>query len=251
MDLNTPDTRQDVLRRRLAEGAPLVAHRIAREFGVSADTIRRDLIALEAAGQARRVRGGAVRAATPADPMSRRLAAEGPDLASIARRAAEICNACDTLILDGGTTVLALAHLIEPSRDRVVVTPSPWIAVACATNGVEVVMLGGRLTLRGGINAGPDTEAQLAGVSADVAVLGACGLDPEFGLSSDDLIEVGVKRAMAGAARRTLVLADRGKLGRRARHRTLEPGGIGRLVTDAGADAAAPLAACGIEVIHA
>lgn len=60
MELNNPDVRLGILRERIAIGASLVAQDLATEFGVSLDTIRRDLIALELAGTAKRVRGGAV-----------------------------------------------------------------------------------------------------------------------------------------------------------------------------------------------
>ncbi|MEP3513130.1 MAG: DeoR family transcriptional regulator, partial [Lentilitoribacter sp.] len=60
MNLNVPDTRQNLLAERLANGVQIVAPKVAAEFGVSLDTIRRDILALEAAGKAQRVRGGAV-----------------------------------------------------------------------------------------------------------------------------------------------------------------------------------------------
>ncbi|WOI56149.1 DeoR/GlpR family DNA-binding transcription regulator [Palleronia sp. LCG004] len=247
VDLNNPDIRQDLLRRRLAEGDAIVVTRIAREFGVSADTVRRDLIALEAEGTARRVRGGAV---APAAPMGERLS-NGVDHSALARRAAALCEGCDTLILDGGTTILALARLIPPAPGRLIVTPSPWIASTCAEAGIEVAMPGGRLSPRGGIVTGMDVEAWLGDVSADIAFLGACGIEAEFGMSSDDLAEVGVKRAMAAAARQSVIVADRSKIGRRARHRTLRCEAIARLVTDADRRETEPFAQTGLEILHA
>uniref|UniRef100_A0AAN0MDU7 DeoR family transcriptional regulator n=1 Tax=Yoonia rhodophyticola TaxID=3137370 RepID=A0AAN0MDU7_9RHOB len=74
MNLNIPDTRQQVLAERLARGQQIVASDVAGEFGVSLDTIRRDILALEADGHAQRVRGGAVPIARPAPPLHMRLA---------------------------------------------------------------------------------------------------------------------------------------------------------------------------------
>lgn len=251
MDLNNPDIRQDLLHQRLADGEQLIAARIAREFDISVDTVRRDLIALEAMGAARRVRGGAVPAAVPVAPMDHRAQDMPGGHASLARRALSLCGDARTLILDGGTTVLALARILPPVRDRLVVTPSPWVAIACMANGVEVMMIGGRLAPRGGINTGQGAESALAGISADIAILGACGIDAAFGLSSDDLAEAGIKRAMAAAARETIVMADHSKLGQRARHRTLWPEAIDHLVTDASPAQTGALAEAGIGVCHA
>ena len=71
--LNTPEARQGILKGRAAEGSPLVLTHLAEEFGVSTDTIRRDLLALEAQGAVQRVRGGALPVAAPAAPMLERL----------------------------------------------------------------------------------------------------------------------------------------------------------------------------------
>ncbi|BBI48864.1 hypothetical protein HORIV_12850 [Vreelandella olivaria] len=65
--LNVPETRQQQLLAKLASGEQLIAQDLAVEFGVSLDTIRRDIIALEQQGKAQRVRGGAV-ATAPASP---------------------------------------------------------------------------------------------------------------------------------------------------------------------------------------
>jgi DeoR/GlpR family transcriptional regulator of sugar metabolism len=135
MDLNNPDVRQGLLRQRLAAGQMLLANRVADEFDVSVDTLRRDLIALERTSAARRIRGGAVRAAVPAEPMHRRLRGAKAALAAIARVACGLVAGAKTLMLDGGTPVLALARTLRPVTDRVAVTPSPWIAVACQTTG--------------------------------------------------------------------------------------------------------------------
>ncbi|MBW4710214.1 DeoR/GlpR family DNA-binding transcription regulator [Roseobacter sp. YSTF-M11] len=250
MGLNIPDTRQRNLQQRLAAGAHIVAAEIAEEFGISIDTARRDLIALERAGQAHRVRGGAVPILHPAEPMQEKILACKTPPRAMVHAALDVVAGCKTLILDGGSTVLALARALQPAADLLVVTPSPWAALACLQNGVEVHMLGGRLSARGGINVGAECEEQLAGIAAEVAVIGVCGLDDEFGVSSDDCGEARVKKAMAQAATRRLVLADAQKIGTRARHRTLVPAAVSHLITDAMPRACDGFRAQGIEITH-
>ena len=113
------------------------------------------------------------------------------------------------------------------------------------------MMLGGRMSPQGGINVGLECERQLNALAADVAVLGACGLDAEFGLSSDDLLESAVKAQMARSARQTIVVTGRSKIGVRARHRTLAPAEIDLVVTDAEPALMQPFGAREVAVTHA
>lgn len=250
MDLNIPDTRQQILERRLASGVQIVAADVAREFDISIDTVRRDLTALEISGKAHRVRGGAIPISKPAPSMHDKMAAEKKPPDAMIAAALEVLADHKTIILDGGFTVLALAQALRPSIGLLVITPSPWVAIACLQNNVETLMLGGRLNANGGIAVGGDCELQLAGVAAEVAVLGACGIDPEFGLSSDDVHESGIKREMARAANQTVVLADATKIGLRARHRTLAPTEITSIITDAAAPDCTTYRKHGIAITH-
>ncbi|WP_458792960.1 hypothetical protein [Yoonia sp. MH D7] len=81
-------------------------------------------------------------------------------------------------------------------------------------------------------------------------MLGACGLWPVFGLSAEDAGEAGIKRAMALASARTVVVASAAKFERRGRHRVLAPEEIDAIVTDASLNAVAPFADAGVEAIH-
>lgn len=250
MDLNNPDIRQSLLRERLTDGRQLVAADLATEFGISIDTVRRDLIALADAGAAVRVRGGAVPVRTPARPLHERRADRLGPSDSLITAALRAVAGARTLVLDGGLTVLALARALSPVPGLLVITPSPWVATAVAERGIPCHLLGGQLSPQGGIAVGATVEADLTGVAAEIAVLGACGLEAGFGLSSDDLLESAIKRSMAQAAARVMVLTDASKLGQRARHRTLTPEEIDMIVTDAAPELTAAFSAQGTEVIH-
>ncbi|MDQ7734187.1 DeoR/GlpR family DNA-binding transcription regulator [Halomonas sp. SpR1] len=249
--LNVPETRQQQLLTKLASGEQLIAQDLAVEFDVSLDTIRRDIIALEQQGKAQRVRGGAVATAPTSPPLQYRVQAHSQAIDAIAARASSLINLADTLLLDGGATVLALAERLQPKPGRLVMTPSPWVAVACQKNGIEVFMLGGQLGVRGGVNVGDTALLAAANLYADITILGACGLDAEFGLSADDLQEAHLKHAMSRAAKRTLVLASREKIGRRARHRAVAIEDIDCLITDAVAVEVEEFGSSAMEVVHA
>lgn len=249
MDLNIPDTRQSLLADRLEAGKTIVASEVAEEFGISLDTIRRDILALEAQGKARRVRGGAVPVAQPASPFHARLAEADPISADLIAAAVAAIGSARTLLIDGGTTTLALIPHLEKLDDRLVITPSPWIAIACQEYGLDVFLLGGTLHPRAGVTTGASALQKTGEIAADIAILGVCGLEAGFGLSADSHDDCLMKQAMQKAAGRTFVVTSAAKLGRRARHQTLPLSDISLIITDADGDDTQPLIDAGAEVL--
>lgn len=232
MNLNIPDTRQRMLSDMLSAGEQLNAQIIAEKFGISVDTVRRDLIALEDAGIAKRVRGGAIPVSKPGPSMLEKAACGLTPPAVLIKAALSGLREKQTLLLDGGSTLLALARQLDPIEGLVVITPSPWVGIACLERGIETILVGGRLSAGGGLSVGGHCLTTLEGIAADVAVLGACGIDAEFGLSVDDFDEVPVKQRMSQCSAQTWVITDSSKIGKRARHRALCPDEIDRLVTN-------------------
>lgn len=216
----------------MQDGQQIVAADVAREFDVSVDTIRRDILALEAEGKACRVRGGAIPVARPSPPVHERLLHGAKLSTAVIRAALREIGTAPTLLVDGGTATLSVIQNLPPQDGRLVITPSPWVAIACQEKDIASVLLGGTLRPGGGIATGDHAIDRVAGVSADIALLGACGLEPGFGLSSDDHDEATMKRAMHKAAARTIVVTDGAKIGRRARHKTLAIAEIDAVVTD-------------------
>ncbi|MCG3268151.1 DeoR/GlpR family DNA-binding transcription regulator [Yoonia sp. I 8.24] len=251
MDLNIPDTRQRLLAQRLDAGCQIVATDVAKEFDVSLDTIRRDILALEANGLAQRVRGGAMPIARPADPLHARINAADAVNPAIIRAAIREIGDAPTLLMDGGATTLSLIPQLAGVANRLVITPSPWVAIACQEHAIAVFLIGGTLSARGGIAVGDHAQLQTGVVSANIAILGACGVDTSFGLSSDDHAESQMKQAMHAAAARTIVVTGAQKIGRRARHHTLPLDQIDAVITDADHRLTAPFSDAGTTFIHA
>ena len=240
----------------LARSAGLVGvAALAAVFAVTAETVRRDLTALERLGLLRRVHGGAI-------PVER-LAFE-PGLAArdavmteqkerIAKAALSELPTEGSVLLDAGTTTARLAELLPGDRDLTVVTNALPIALTLVRPGLTVRMLGGRV--RGRTMAAVDDWAlrSLREVYVDVAFVGANGVSVDRGLTTPDPAEAAVKRAMVGAARRVVVLADHTKVGAEhfARFGDLED--VDVLITDAGLDTAetARLETAGVEVVRA
>lgn len=249
-DLNNPDTRQAALRGRLKEGSPLVATALADELGISIHTIRRDLIALEREGLVRRVRGGAMPVTGPAP--SYHVRADQPDeaLVPLAMAAVDLIPNEGTIFMDAGTTMNMVASRLPPEFRGLIVTPAPSVALAALARGTHVHLIGGPLCPEGAMATGGDAERFVGTIAADLCFLGACGLWPDFGLSAEDAGEAGVKRAMAHASARAVVVASAAKLMRRGRHRVLELDEIDGIVTDASSRKMVLFLEAGIEVLH-
>lgn len=245
--LNSPEARQETLRGRLDRGQALALISLAEEFGISPDSVRRDLKALEAQGLARCIRGGALPVSRLAAPTLDRIGAS--DHARLVAEALTLIENGMVLMLDGGTTVLALAQALPRLPDALVVTPAPAVALATLKAGIPTHLVGGRLSPSGAIAVGHEAVRALRDVVADLTFLGACGIDPAFGLSSDDPDEAHVKQSMLEAAHRSVTLAGAPKLGLRSRHRVAPAEALDILITDSPDTQA--YAARGIEVRHA
>jgi DeoR family fructose operon transcriptional repressor len=229
---------------------------LAELFEVTAETVRRDLTSLERQGLLRRVHGGAI----PVERLGFEPALATRDAAStaeklrIAKAALAELPTDGAILLDAGTTTARLAEALPLDRELTVVTNAlPIAATLAARPNVTVHLLGGRV--RGRTMATVDAWAArvLADTYVDVAFLGTNGISVERGLTTPDVAEAEVKRAMIAAARRVVVLADHTKVGvdHFARFGSIDD--VDVLVTDAGLDAglALDLDSAGVRVVQA
>ncbi len=231
----------------------------AETFGVTTETVRRDLALLERQGLVHRVHGGAVAAGLlttiePAVAERDQAATEQKD--RIARAAVDLLPAGGgSILLDAGTTTRRLAAFLPSDRSFTVVTNDAAIAttVATSSSGSDVQMLGGRIRAASLASVGPHTLAALAEVRVDVAFVGTNGLTLDHGLTTPDLDEAAVKSAMVAAGRRVVVLTDSRKLGQETLVRFARLDQIDAVVTDDGIDAqtARALEAHDIDVVIA
>lgn len=215
---------------------------LAREFGVSEMTIRRDLTALEAKTHIQRVHGGAVlteRMILEFDYRERRALNRAAKRA-IAAEARKLIQPGQRLILDTGTTTLELAALLVDGEDLTVITPS--LAVASELQhaaGVEVVLLGGVIRRGSPDLTGPVTEHCLELFAADLAIQGADGIELDGTIYNSDLRLARVDQLMRRIAKRSWVLADHTKIGTTALARCGSLADVDVFITDTAAPATA------------
>ncbi|WP_329047328.1 DeoR/GlpR family DNA-binding transcription regulator [Amycolatopsis sp. NBC_01488] len=226
--------RRDLLLARLAAEGKVLAKDVAAELGVSEDSIRRDLRDLAAAGLCQRVYGGALPVSPAvADYASRTaIAVDGKD--RVAQVAASLVRPGSTVILDGGTTTLAVAKALPGDLEATVVTHSPTVAVALLDHAnVEVFLLGGRLFRHSAVTCGAAAAEAAQAISADVFLLGVTGVHPDAGLTTGDAEEAAMKRTLARRAADTYVLASAEKLGAASRFTVLPLADVAGVITDA------------------
>lgn len=255
-----PTPRHDRILEFLAAKGVVEVAALAEALGVSAVTIRTDLDALEKRRLVRRIRGGAMavhpaRFERPLDLPSQSFAEEKR---RIAEAAATLVHDGETIILDNGTTTLALARALPPGlTDVVVVTNGLDIATALQDHpGVTVIVTGGRLRQGGGAAGvrsliSPFGTNLLREINADVAFLCCAGVDPARGFTNGNWEEAEIKQAMIAAALRVIVVADHGKIGHVGSVRIAPLERVDMLVTDGFAPAAdiQALEAAGLRVL--
>ncbi|MEX6505292.1 DeoR/GlpR family DNA-binding transcription regulator [Jiella sp. M17.18] len=228
--------RQDIIRERLARDGRVIAGALAGEFAVSEDTIRRDLRELAAAGVCERVYGGAVRPAAPSEPFDRRLDSQAAEKSRLAATAAGLIPAGATVFIDAGTTNVAIAAALARDSGLTVVTNSPAVAIAVAPGAaIDVVLLGGRFDPRLGACLGGRTLAEAERLRPDLAILGACGIDPIAGVTASDSEEAELKRRIALASRQVMVATTTDKLGTAAPFAVIDAEALTGLVVEADA----------------
>jgi DeoR/GlpR family transcriptional regulator of sugar metabolism len=226
--------RRELLIARLRRDQRIVAKDVAAELGVSEDSLRRDLRELAAAGLCQRVYGGALPASPAVADYEARRQVEVQSKRRVAAAAARLVKTGDTIILDGGTTALAVAHALPSDLRATVVTHSPTVAVALAEHpSVEIYLLGGRLFRHSMVTCGAAATEAADIVNADLFLLGVTGVHPDAGLTTGDADEAAMKRALARRAADTYVLASAEKIGAASRFVILPLTAVAAVITDA------------------
>ncbi|MEV4971022.1 DeoR/GlpR family DNA-binding transcription regulator [Streptomyces scopuliridis] len=234
------------------EAGQLSVAELAELTGASEMTIRRDLEALGAQGVLERYRGGArsllLRGEEP--PFALRAREETETKRRIGAAVAGLIADGESVLIDSGTTCLEVARALE--HRRLTVMPLSLHAANALTSAPQLKLLlpggeprPGELALTG-----PLTEASLAALRFDTAVIGCCGLNSRDGLTAYDLADAAVKRAAIASARRVIAVAEAAKFSRTALAFVAPVSALDAVVTDEGApeEETGAMAAAGVVV---
>jgi DeoR/GlpR family transcriptional regulator of sugar metabolism len=211
-------TRRDRIEERVRVEREVGYADLALEFDVSEMTIRRDMEALETVGVVRRVVGGAIalKGKDNEPSFATRVAVAADEKRHIADAVADLIGPGETLILDSGSTALAVAQSLRGRQlGLTVLTPSVLVALELIDEAdTTVVLTGGELRPGELSLIGPAAEDTLANYNCDTFVMGVAGIDGNRGISDYHQADSRVKRAASKRADRVIVAADQSKLGR-------------------------------------
>lgn len=214
-----PQERQQRIQALLKANGRVVASDLAVRFGVSEDSIRRDLRDMASKGMCRKVYGGALLPTAHFDALSQRMQRHDGERSVLARYAASLLQAGQTVLLDAGSTNVEIAQALRGVPITVVTNAPTVAAVLCDDPVAEVVVIGGRVDRASGGAIGGSAHRQLADLQVDVCIPGICALDPETGVWGNSAEEAAFKQAMIQASGVTIIVAGAGKLGTRATYR--------------------------------
>ena len=231
---------------------------LAEALGVSLDTVRRDLAAMEAAGLLRRTHGGAL----PAFPVRHRVAAEttavdsaeklGEGADDVARVAAGMIGRGETVYI--GSAPLnwrLLDHL--PAHAFTVVTNSLLVGERLRHRpDIELFLIGGRIRQKGS-TVDAMAAAFIRQFRLDKAFVSGSGFSSTFGLSNADADAARYQQAVCESAREVIILMPGERLGREAFARVVPVDAVHCLITDKGAsqEECRRLCATGLRVLVA
>ena len=186
------------------------------ELSVSAATIRRDLTELDRRGYLRKVHGGAVTLAggLAEAVFDDKTAEAAPEKLAIAHAARRFIQPNDCIFLDGGSTVLALAHLLTDVHPLTVVTNSLRVAMTLSQANPRLILVGGDLRRLSQTFVGPLTQSIIEQLHVDRAFMGTIGLTVTEGATTTDTAEAFTKRLVIQHATQVVLLADSSKFGK-------------------------------------
>lgn len=226
--------RHGEIMRLLREEGTITIASLADRLGVSLETVRRDIKPLADSGVALKMHGAIGLPSMAGEaPFERRMRENADAKRMIARMVAETIGDGESIMLDTGTTTSFLARELLGRRRLTVVTNSSDVARTLATvNGNRVHMAGGELRSDSGAAFGISAIEFISRFYVDHAVISAGAVDAETGIMDHDLAEAEFARMVLARGRRSLLVTDHTKFGRRGLVQVCGFAGISELATD-------------------
>lgn len=202
---------------------------------VSAVTIRKDLTELEAENKLYRSHGKAVLINPYINnrSISEKEKLQRSEKELIGREASKLITRDDSIIIASGTTVLAFARCLAPIHKLTVISASLAVSQLLGGNeSIDLVQLGGSIRHSSLSVVGKFAESPLSEFSCSKLFIGVDGIDLDFGITTTDIREAELNRAMMRTAQKTIVLADSSKFRRRGFSKIANITEVDTIITD-------------------
>ena len=231
----TKEERHSEIMDNLLKQGSIQVTELANILQVSSVTIRKDLTDLEKEGKLYRSHGKAIliNPFTNNRTVTEKEKLNMDEKRLIGMEAAKLITPNDSIVLASGTTIHALARNIHPESRLTVVTASLQVAEDLAPlDTIDLIQLGGLVRHTSLSVVGKYAEMILSGFSFSKLFLGVDGIDLEFGISTTDMREAEINRAMMQTAQKTIVLADSTKFERRGFAKISNIEDVDMIITD-------------------
>jgi len=196
------------------ENRRVTVPQLCQNFSVSSATIRNDLRELDEVGLITRTHGGAIKKSrTGHESAIDNRDSGNEEKKIIARIALDCIDDGDTIILDTGTTTMALARILGKKKNITVITNDLNTAILLEViDDLEVIVVGG--IMRKGFHCTVDhgIASLLSSISVDKAFMGANSFSLSRGASTPDIAQAGIKQQMISIASKVILLCDHSKL---------------------------------------
>lgn len=227
--------RRNLILEKLQEEKKVVVSELSQQFGVSEETIRRDLEKLEKEGLATKSYGGAVlNESTSIDmPFNVRKKANVSGKQKIAEIVASLIHDGDHIILDASSTAVFIAKAIKDKENLTVITNSIEIIIELSdVSDWNIICSGGSLKEGYLALVGPMTVGGFECFNADKAIFSCKGIHMEKGVTDGNELFSQAKQVMMKSARETILTADNTKFDKIAFSRLCDAGAMSTVVTD-------------------
>lgn len=228
------ERRQHILSLIHRDGRVLVSE-LSESLGISPITIRKDLDYLEAHGVAQRTHGGALspQGSTMTDPsLKEKEQHQIKEKQRIAAAAIKLVKNGQCILLDSGTTVTTIARSLRDFSNLTIVTNAVNIAAELSDTNFEIILTGGTLRKNSFSLVGPMAEDMLMQIRADILFLAVDGFDPKIGITTPNVLESRVNRAMVKASRKVVAVCDSTKFDRSSMALIVPPTAVHTVITD-------------------
>lgn len=227
--------RRNLILEKLQDEKKVVVSELSASFGVSEETIRRDLDKLDKEGLATKTYGGAIiNDNTSIDmPFNIRKKRNMQGKQVIAELMADLIQEGEHIILDPSTTAVAIVKALKNRKRLTVITNSIEVLVVLSdTSGWDVISTGGTLRENYLALVGPKALEGISSFYADKVILSCKGLDMEKGLTDANEMFSQVKQTMLKSAKQCILAADHTKFNNVAFSRICDLTDIDMVVTD-------------------
>jgi DeoR family transcriptional regulator of aga operon len=213
----------------------VLVEELAQSLGISRITIRKDLDYLQSRGALQRTHGGALLPGSGAlsDPsLQEKEGRHSNEKQRISVAAVNMVQEGQCVLLDSGTTTTAIARALKKFSHLTVITNAMNIAAELSGTDFEVLLTGGSLRKNSFSLVGPLAEDMLRDMHADILFLGVDGFDLEIGLTTPNVMESRVNRAMVKASAMVVAVCDSTKFNRRSLSKIVDATAIHHVITD-------------------